>query len=437
MFTRSATDVRLYTELIARLAKIDQELHRPPVCRLWWGRFDVFQGVLTDLGQNYTMFLEDGTPVRATLSCTFLEVIPQARVRANELHSADVAADPPCHPHRHAARDRGAGVRRPGALAGDRPGQPARRTRGSCAPATSSSSPGCGTGDGVTRSAGDLPELRHPDQRHGTAAAGPGQDVRAVTVQESVGELAWFTVELSNWDDEKLQVSHSDGSLFAVGGAIEISLGYVDSLNKVLQANITSLEPVFTSGAPPVLTVGGYGYAHRLARGRRTRSFVKMKDSAIVAQVAREAGLRADVKDTGVALPYVAQGNQTDWAFLRERAARIGHEVFVRDQVLHFRPPATGTPAKQTLDLADDVTEFRPRLSAVGQVGEVTVRGWDVVRKAAVVGKAAHGAGVQRDGGEEHRAEDSPTRRSGRRPRPAWTSRPERRRTRTRSHSGT
>jgi nucleoid-associated protein YgaU len=88
--TRSATDVRRHTDQVAGLAEIDQELHRPPVCRLWWGRFDVFQGVLTDLSQTFTMFLENGMPVRATLSCTFLEVIPQARVRVAELHSADV-----------------------------------------------------------------------------------------------------------------------------------------------------------------------------------------------------------------------------------------------------------------------------------------------------------------------------------------------------------
>jgi nucleoid-associated protein YgaU len=86
----TATDVRRHTDRVARLAKIDRELHRPPVCRLWWGRFDVFQGVLTDLSQTFTMFLEDGTPVRATLSCTFLEVIPQAQVRVAELNSADV-----------------------------------------------------------------------------------------------------------------------------------------------------------------------------------------------------------------------------------------------------------------------------------------------------------------------------------------------------------
>jgi len=88
--TSTATDVRRHTERVVQLVRIDQELHRPPVCRLWWGRFDVFQGVLTELDQNYTMFLEDGTPVRATLSCSFLEVVPQARIRVNEMHSADV-----------------------------------------------------------------------------------------------------------------------------------------------------------------------------------------------------------------------------------------------------------------------------------------------------------------------------------------------------------
>jgi phage protein D len=242
----------------------------------------------------------------------------------------------------------------------------------------------------VTRSASDLPdfEIRVNGAPLPIAAR---SDVRAVTVEESVGSPSWFTVELSNWDEEKLQVAWSDGSLFAVGGAVDINLGYVDSLTKVMQAEITSLEPVFTADSPPTLVVGGYGHAHRLARGRKTRSFLKMKDSAIAAQVAREAGLRADVTDTKVALPYVVQANQTDWAFLRERAARIGHEVFVRDKVLHFRPAATAGAAKQTLQLGSDITDFRPRLSGVGQVGEVIVRGWDVKTKKEVVGKAATG----------------------------------------------
>jgi nucleoid-associated protein YgaU len=46
--------------------------------------------VLTRLGQRFTMFLGDGTPVRATLSCEFVESGTEARSRAGELHSADI-----------------------------------------------------------------------------------------------------------------------------------------------------------------------------------------------------------------------------------------------------------------------------------------------------------------------------------------------------------
>jgi len=48
--------------------------HRPPVCRLRWGAAGYFfQGVLEKLDQKFSMFLEDGTPVRATVTCSFKE----------------------------------------------------------------------------------------------------------------------------------------------------------------------------------------------------------------------------------------------------------------------------------------------------------------------------------------------------------------------------
>ena len=88
---RQSSDVRLYTDKIAKLVEVDTDLHRPPVCDLRWGVFDIFTGVLTSLTQRFTLFLDDGTPVRANLTCNFTEVGSQARARATELHSADVA----------------------------------------------------------------------------------------------------------------------------------------------------------------------------------------------------------------------------------------------------------------------------------------------------------------------------------------------------------
>ncbi len=67
-------DVRRYTRRVADLTTVATHgaLHRPPICQLTWGRQEqFFQGVLQNLTQRFTLFLGDGTAVRATLTCVF------------------------------------------------------------------------------------------------------------------------------------------------------------------------------------------------------------------------------------------------------------------------------------------------------------------------------------------------------------------------------
>jgi phage protein D len=218
-------------------------------------------------------------------------------------------------------------------------------------------------------------------------------DLRSVIVQEDLQALSMFTLELRNWDDQTQRISWSDSPLFAVGNEVEIWLGYVGDLHKVMVAEITSLEPAFTTEDPPLLMVRGYDHRHRLARGRKTRTFAQMKDSAIAGQIAREAGLRAQVDDTKVTQAYVIQSNQSDWEFLQRRASLIGYEIFVRQKVLYFRSPASAAPAASRLTLGQDIEEFTPRLSTLNQADVVTVRGWDVKQKQPVVGAMRAGPG--------------------------------------------
>ena len=90
--TGDASDVTVHTGRVADLALPDFDLHRPPVCWLTWGSNVLFRGVLTQLDQRLTMFLADGTPVRATLTCTFVELFTRAHSGVvREPQSADVA----------------------------------------------------------------------------------------------------------------------------------------------------------------------------------------------------------------------------------------------------------------------------------------------------------------------------------------------------------
>jgi len=89
--TPSRKSVVDYTSAVANLIRVDQNLDRPPLCKLLWGKLQVFNGALISLSQRFTLFQTDGTPVRATLSCTFQQYVEaEASLKALDLHSADV-----------------------------------------------------------------------------------------------------------------------------------------------------------------------------------------------------------------------------------------------------------------------------------------------------------------------------------------------------------
>jgi len=78
----SGKDVRKeYTDALWGLMVIDPSLKdpkneygRPPKVLFQWGRNWAFEAVITSLKQQFTLFLNDGTPVRATVDVTFQQM---------------------------------------------------------------------------------------------------------------------------------------------------------------------------------------------------------------------------------------------------------------------------------------------------------------------------------------------------------------------------
>ena len=66
------TDVRDETGKLIKLMKIDSDLHAPPVLEFFWGTLALI-GVLEQANQRFTLFLPNGTPVRATMDITLKE----------------------------------------------------------------------------------------------------------------------------------------------------------------------------------------------------------------------------------------------------------------------------------------------------------------------------------------------------------------------------
>ena len=215
-------------------------------------------------------------------------------------------------------------------------------------------------------------------------------DLMAVCILEDVDAPSMFTFRMTAWDMNRLEVKWIDDEMFAEGSEIEIEMGYVNNLEKLISGDITGLEPEFRIEELPQIAFRGYDRRHRLMRGVKTRSFTQVKDSDIASQIASDAGLSGDTVDTSVTYDYVLQHNQTDYEFLKDRANRIGYEVVVEDSTLYFRPRRNAESEVLTLNRLD-LLEFLPRLSTLGQAGEVAVRGWDPMNKEAIVAQAAAG----------------------------------------------
>jgi nucleoid-associated protein YgaU len=91
-------DVRDHTSKVLQLLKIDPSLHAPPVCKFIWGGKPLsgfndkleFKGVFDSISQKFTMFHEDGYPVRATLTCSISEYQTiEEQLKSLGLESAD------------------------------------------------------------------------------------------------------------------------------------------------------------------------------------------------------------------------------------------------------------------------------------------------------------------------------------------------------------
>ncbi|MDH4100233.1 MAG: peptidoglycan-binding protein [Nitrospirota bacterium] len=87
--TENNEDVRTYLKKITALLDIQSDTHAPPVCDFVWGGGETFRGVMEKASQRFTMFLSDGTPIRATVNVSIKEFKSGLSSRETPLESPD------------------------------------------------------------------------------------------------------------------------------------------------------------------------------------------------------------------------------------------------------------------------------------------------------------------------------------------------------------
>lgn len=222
-------------------------------------------------------------------------------------------------------------------------------------------------------------------------------DIIEVVVDSNLHLPSMATIELYDTTMEWV-----DDTAVAIGKPVEITFEAQErdesaegSPRVLFKGEVVSLEPIFKPSGQVSLLIRCYDQTHRLHMGKRTRTFLDKSDGDIAKDVAGDAGLSPDVDPTAPVIPYVLQHNQTNMEFLLERAQRIGYWVYASQGKLHFKKPGATFPAGTKLEYGQELMEFRPRVSAVGQPGKSIVTGWDIKTKKAVEAKVSAGTAVK------------------------------------------
>jgi phage protein D/phage baseplate assembly protein gpV len=174
-----------------------------------------------------------------------------------------------------------------------------------------------------------------------------------------------------------------DSMPFGIGKALEVRLGETDALAPValFKGQTVTLEAEYGGGGCHV-AVRAYDRSHVLHRSRATRTFQNQTSSDIVTKIVSDAGLSAACDPSGEPHEFMQQDNETDWEFIWRLAEKIGFECVVEDTVLYFRKAADDNPTE--LEWPTTLHTFRPRVTAVQQVQEVTLRAHDPKTKQVI-----------------------------------------------------
>ena len=213
----------------------------------------------------------------------------------------------------------------------------------------------------------------------------------SLLVEETWEGLYRCEATFDNWSDDGLRFD--DRSTLEFGKPFVVKMGDENGAVAIFDGKIMGLEGLFPRDTAPMLTVLAEDRLQDLRMNRHTRSFEKISDSAVISQVISDAGLSASVSVQGFEQhEVIVQMNQSDLAFIRERARAVDAEVWAEGSTVHVGARSSRAAGEVTLTYAEDLLEFSVLADLAGQRSEVHATGWDVTTKEAITVTAAASA---------------------------------------------
>ncbi len=216
----------------------------------------------------------------------------------------------------------------------------------------------------------------------------------SLLIEETTLGLFRCELRFANWgaQEDRVDFHLFDLQIVDFGKEIEIELGPPGGTRRVFKGRISGLEAQFPKDRPPELTVLAEDRFQDLRMERRTRTFEDSTDSDAMNEIISQHGLTADIDVDGPTHRVLTQVNQSDLAFLRERAAAVDAELWIDDRTLHIQARSRRDAGVVELTYGAQLLEFTVLADLAHQRSKVKVSGWNVDGKDAIDVEAGESA---------------------------------------------
>jgi len=175
---------------------------------------------------------------------------------------------------------------------------------------------------------------------------------------------------------------------FDIDNKLTLALGYApDPLEDVFTGEITGVNVSFPNGGMPGMTVVAHDYLNRMQRGKYGRGFGFLPD-AIIAAILGAENLLLPAIDPAIiagssaiaAVNFIFGGTgrkqrgQSDFELLQEVAATYDADFWVDGNTLYLSRFLKDYTPRLTLTWGQNMLEFTPKVSTVGQVAAVGMK---------------------------------------------------------------
>ncbi len=211
------------------------------------------------------------------------------------------------------------------------------------------------------------------------------RDLSRLEIEEATDGMKTMTLVLiaegPKGNSSEEQQLYLDGDPLDFGKTIEVSIGPTENARIIFKGPISAIEAQYVSGSEPHVAVYAEDKLMNLRMTRRIKTWENKTDEDIAKEIASANGIEADTAAPGPSYKVVQQWNQSDLAFLRERARLIQAEVWFENDKLCFKTRGNRSGTAITLVGGNSLIDVQVRADLAHQRTKVKTSGFDASQR--------------------------------------------------------